>query len=165
MLLIEFLCFKLTCIVRDIEVCIGHFQHGTFTDGLVPCTGFPRVEKQGAVSEFTIKHMCMAKKHYLCVGRHKKWQMHQFELGLGQFKVVRLLDKVVLVMYLMQVGIIIAINGNITQAAIYQLVQHLRFDDITGMNQKLSPVFNEEIDHFLGSFLFFMCVGEDTYFH
>ena len=48
--------------------------------------------------------------------------MHQFELSLGQFKVVRFLDKVVLVMDFMKVGIVVAVDSNITKTAVFELI-------------------------------------------
>jgi hypothetical protein len=59
--------------------------------------------------------------------------MHQFELGLGQFKVVGFLDKVVSVVHFMKMSIVVTVDSDITQAAVLSLIEHLILDDVPGM--------------------------------
>ena len=141
-----------------------HLEHGALRNRFVPRTRLSGVQKKRPVFKIALEGMGMPEEHHLGIRIHVKGQMHQLELGLRQLEIVRFLDKIVLVMYFMQVRVIVAVNRDITFAGRFKLLKHFGFSDIAGMDQKLSAIVKQVVKRPLRTSGLGMGVGEYAYF-
>ena len=98
-----------------------HLKHSALTYILVAGASFSWVEKKGTVGKLTVEDMGMSIDDHLAVCRHEKGEMHQLELGFSELEVVGFLDQVVVIMQFMQMGIVVAIDSDIMQSAVFEL--------------------------------------------
>ena len=75
------------------------------------------------------------------------------------------LYKVVAVVHLGEVRVVVAVDGHIASAAVFELLQHLLFDDVPAVDEEFGTLVYKMVDGRLGIVDLFMRIGEEPDFH